>query len=273
MNKKTAFGDNSKRFSVVSPSTSLRTNGERSRTIRKLLYTFPHHKIINLKTKIAQLPDAPGVYIFKDAPGKIIYIGKAKSLKKRVQSYFRGALDSKTQAMASKIADLEYRLTHYESQAQILEAALIKDNQPQYNVDLKDDKSFPWIRITNEEFPLVHIYRRKKLQKNDPSIYLGPYTNVKLLRQAFKLIRKIFGFRSCKKMPKNACLYCRMKLCPAPCIDKISSREYKKIINQIKMFLASKYGALLDTLYAQMKELSREKKFEEASIIRDRIHA
>ncbi|MBI5145363.1 MAG: excinuclease ABC subunit UvrC [Candidatus Omnitrophica bacterium] len=226
-----------------------------------------------LKNKLKNLPDACGVYIFKDAAGSILYIGKAKDLKKRVHSYFSRALNAKTQAMISKIADIEYRVTSSAAQAQILEAALIKDVQPQYNIDLKDDKSFPWIRITDEEFPLISIYRRKKLQKNDKSLYFGPYTNVKLLRQAFKLLRKIFGFRSCRKLPKNPCLYYRLKLCPAPCIRKISSREYKKIVAGIKMFLASKYTELLDSLYLQMKELSRKKKFEEAAIIRDRINA
>jgi len=159
-----------------------------------------------LKNKVAGLPEAPGVYIFKDARGQIIYIGKAKSLKKRVQSYFSRELDAKTQVMVSKIAGLEYKLSPSESQAQILEAALIKEHQPQYNIDLKDDKSFPWIRITNEDFPIVSIYRKKGERKDDGSLYYGPYTNVKLLRQAIKLVRRIFGFRSCKNMPDKASL-------------------------------------------------------------------
>jgi len=226
-----------------------------------------------LEKKIDALPEATGVYIFKDARGRILYIGKAKSLKKRVESYFKRPLDSKNQALVRKIADLDYRLALPESQAQILEASLIKANQPQYNIDLKDDKSFPWIRITQEKFPLVSIYRRKGRQKQDKSLYFGPYTNVKLLRQAFKFIRKIFGFRSCKKLPKESCLYYRLQLCPAPCIGKISARKYKEIINQIQMFLDSRYEKLVSKLSEKMKEASGERRFEEAARIRDQINA
>lgn len=227
----------------------------------------------DLKEKITALPDAPGVYIFKDAGGEIIYIGKAKALKKRVQSYFSRFLSDKTQALVAKIADIEYKLTPSESQAQLLEAALIKEKLPIYNISLKDDKSFPLIRITDEEFPIVSIYRRKKAKANDTALYFGPYTNVKLLRQALKVIRRIFGFRSCKKMPKKACLYGRIKLCPAPCIRKISSQEYQEIIGDIKMFLDSKYEALSNRLASKMQEAAREKSFEEAAKIRDQINA
>ena len=226
-----------------------------------------------LKNKIAQLPDSPGVYIFKDSAGKIIYIGKAKSLKKRVQSYFSRYLSLKTQVMVSKIVDIEYKLTPSESQAQILEAALIKNNQPQYNISLKDDKSFPWIRITAEKFPVVSIARRKGQRKDDRSLYFGPYTNVKLLRQAVKMIRRIFGFRSCKTLPKAICLYGRLNLCPAPCIGKISPSEYQEIINRIKMFLDSRYEELAHKLSERMKERAQDRMFEEAAEIRDQISA
>jgi excinuclease ABC subunit C len=226
-----------------------------------------------LKSKIAALPEVPGVYIFKDAQGQIIYIGKAKSLKKRVQSYFSRELDAKTQSMVVKIAGFEYRLAPSESQAQILEAALIKEHLPQYNIDLKDDKSFPWIRITNEEFPAITIYRKKGERKDDASLYYGPYTNVKLLRQAVKLMRRIFGFRSCKNMPDKACLYGRLNLCPAPCIGEITSSAYKEIINRIKLFLESRYEELLDELTQKMQRLADEENFEEAARTRDQINA
>ena len=226
-----------------------------------------------LKSKIAYLPQAAGVYIFKDSAGRIIYIGKAKSLRKRVQSYFSRALDSKTQAMVERIAGVEYRLAPNEAQAQILEAALIKEKQPQYNIDLKDDKSFPWIRITNEMFPVVSIYRKKGKQKNDTSLYFGPYTSVKLLRQAVKLIRRVFGFRSCRVMPDKPCLYYRMKLCPAPCIGKIGSAEYGEIIERIKMFLLSRYEALINNLSEKMKKESGVRNYEEAAKIRDQLNA
>ncbi len=226
-----------------------------------------------IKIKIANMPDAPGVYIFKDAKGKIIYIGKAKSLKKRVQSYFGRPLDTKTQAMVSKIADIGYRLAPSETEAQILEASLIKDNQPRYNIDLKDDKSFPWIRITDEEFPVVSIMRRKGRQRNDRSLYFGPYTNVKLLRQAIKAVRKIFGFRSCKNLPGEACLYWRVKLCPAPCVGKINSDNYQKIILRIKLFLESRYEELIKELGKQMHWAVAKKDFERAAGIRDQLNA
>ena len=162
-----------------------------------------------LKDKVADLPESSGVYIFKDGQGAIIYIGKAKDLKKRVQTYFSRQLNSKTQAMVAKIADIEYRLTPQEAQAQILEASLIKQYQPQYNISLKDDKTFPWIKISDEEFPIVSICRRKKAEAEDQASYFGAYTNVDLLRQAFKLMRRVFAFRSCKTLPKEPCLYYR----------------------------------------------------------------
>ena len=177
-----------------------------------------------LKNKIAQLPESTGVYLFKDAKGKVVYIGKAKSLKKRVQSYFSRQLSAKTQAMVAKIRDLEYMLTPSEAQAQILEAALVKEQQRQYNISLKDDKTFPWIKITDEDFPIVSIARKKTKGKGDTSLYFGPYTNVKLLREAFKLLRRIFGFRSCKSFPQQPCLYFRLWLCPGPCIKEINTR-------------------------------------------------
>ena len=226
-----------------------------------------------LKNKITELPERPGVYLFKDAQGKIIYIGKAKSLKKRVQSYFSRFLSAKTQVLVSKIVDLEYRFTSSESQAQILEAALVKEYQPQYNISLKDDKSFPLIRISDEVFPVVSICRRKKPGIKDSALYFGPYTNAGLLRQALKTIRRIFGFRSCKKMPRQICLYGRIKLCPAPCIGQISISRYKEIIKDVILILESRHQELLDKLSLRMKEAAAQHKFEEAAAIRDQINA
>jgi excinuclease ABC subunit C len=226
-----------------------------------------------IKNIIAKLPDTPGVYFFKDAQDTIIYIGKAKSLKKRVQSYFSRALDAKTQALVSKIADLEYRLTGSEAQAALLEASLIKANLPQYNIDLKDDKSFPWIRISGEDFPTLSIYRRKGRSKEPGALYFGPYTNVTLLRQAAKQMRRIFSFRSCKKMPDEPCLYYRLRLCPAPCIHRISKAQYKEIISRITLFLESRYEELVSRLSQKMQDLAKEQKYEEAAKLRDQIAA
>jgi excinuclease ABC subunit C len=226
-----------------------------------------------LKRKITQLPDSPGVYIFKDSRGRILYVGKAKSLKKRVQSYMSRLLSAKTQAMVAKITDLEYRITSSESQAQLLEASLIKKKQPPYNISLKDDKSFPWVRISNEEFPVVSMCRRKKPQAGDTSLYFGPYTSAGYLRQALKIIRRIFGFRSCKIMSKNSCLYGRINLCPAPCTGSICPADYQEVIKNIALVLDSKYTQLLDRLSSQMRELAGRYKFEEAAGARDQVHA
>jgi len=219
------------------------------------------------------LPGAPGVYMFKDATGEIVYIGKAKSLKKRVQSYFNRNNSSKTRILVSKIADLEYRLAPSEIQAQILELALIKEYRPHYNVSMKDDKSFPWVKITHEEFPVVCIVRRKKAIAHDKSLYFGPFTNAGLLHQALKMLRKIFGFRSCKKIPRRPCLYYRLKLCPAPCAGKMNAQRYNEIIKDIKMFFESKNEELLKSLFEKMQKAAQEEKFEEAAQIRNQIFA
>ena len=226
-----------------------------------------------LKAKISGLPQAPGVYIFKDKSGRAIYIGKAKSLKKRVQSYFSRLLDAKTQAMVARIAGLEYALCPSERQARILEAELVRKKQPQYNIDLKDDKSFPWIMITAEDFPQVLVCRRKDSLKPDAALYFGPYTNAAALRQALKSVRRIFGFRSCRKMPGSACLYYRLKLCPAPCVGRISRRGYQDMIKEVGLFLESRYSELIERLAQKMRLASAAKDFEEAARLRDQISA
>ena len=227
----------------------------------------------SLKEKVDGLPELPGVYLFKDAGGRVIYIGKATSLKKRVQSYFTRFLSDKTQALVARINDIDYIVSGSESQAQILEASLIKERQPKYNISLKDDKSFPWIRISDEPFPVISICRKKKTVKGDKALYFGPYTSAKLLRQAIKVIRAIFGFRSCAVMAARPCLYFRLKLCPGPCCGAVSEKEYREIIKNIRMFLESKYEQLIDGLSAQMHAAAREKRYEDAARLRDRILA
>lgn len=225
-----------------------------------------------LKQKVDRLPQAPGVYLYKDSRGRIIYIGKAKSLKKRVQSYFTRYLAAKTQALVSRIADIEYILTPSEAQAQILEAALIKEKQPHYNIDLKDDKSFPLIKITDEAFPVVSVCRNKDRENvKERCTYFGPYTNAKLLRQALKVMRSIFGFRTCATMPKKMCLYGRIGLCPAPCEGKISQAGYQRIIRDIGLFLDSKYEQLLSRLTDEMKAAAQAREYERAAKLRDQM--
>ena len=228
---------------------------------------------MELKEKVICLPHLSGVYIFKDKENNILYIGKAKDLKKRVSSYFIYNPDSKTQALISKVKDLDYIITPSVSQAQILEASLIKKHLPPYNISLKDDKSFPYICITDEEYPRVYICRLRKKKAGNKSLYFGPYTNAKLLRQAFKIIRKIFGFRSCQKMSKKACFYGKLSLCPACCEKKISVSTYKEIINNIILFLNAQYPQLLDKITQKMQKYAQAKRFEEAAILRDQIQA
>ncbi|MCX5703911.1 MAG: GIY-YIG nuclease family protein [Candidatus Omnitrophica bacterium] len=223
-----------------------------------------------LKDKIAELPDSAGVYIFKDSQGEIIYIGKAKSLKSRVSSYLGRDLSSKTVALMSNVSDMEYRLTPGESLALLLEASLVHQYQPKYNVSLRDDKSFPSVKITHEEFPAVYITRKKEA---DGAGYLGPYTDVKLLRQALKIIRRSFPFRSCRSLPREACLYYRLKLCPAPCVAKINREGYAKIIENISLVLKGKTADLIKRLSEELVLRSKVQAFEEAAKIRDQIYA
>ncbi|MGE5308731.1 MAG: GIY-YIG nuclease family protein [Deltaproteobacteria bacterium] len=228
-----------------------------------------------VKDKVKALPDSPGVYLFKNAKGEIIYIGKAKSLKKRVSSYFGRFLNSKTQAMVSQVEDLEYILSPTEFQAQLWEASLIKEKQPRYNISLKDDKSFPMIRITGDDFPVVMVCRKQKgeLHTKDGSTYYGPYTSANLLRQALKVIRRIFGFRSCNVMPRQPCLYFRLKLCPGPCKGKLTKQRYAEIIKDIQLVLDSRYDELAFRLSEKMNLAAKERRFEDAAKIRDQIHA
>ena len=226
------------------------------------------------KKRLERIPDSYGVYIFKDKTGAILYIGKARSLKKRVKYYFSRPLPVKIQIMASKIASVDYVVTKSESQARIYEDKLIKEHQPHYNTVSRDDKSFPLICISKDDFAIVWVARgRSRRFKDSVGYYSGPYPNAGLLREALKSIRRIFGFRTCKKMPKKACLYYRLKLCPAPCIGQISKRKYKENIKNIIMFLEGKYQDLIDSLAAKMYKLSMQKKFEEAAVLRNQIQA
>ncbi|MFC1674641.1 GIY-YIG nuclease family protein [Candidatus Omnitrophota bacterium] len=228
-------------------------------------------KEARIKRKVKAIPESCGVYIFKDRRGRILYIGKAKSLKKRVKSYFTRDLSSKTQVLVSKTAGIEYRVTRSEHQARMLEASLVRELQPHYNIDLKDDKSFPVVRFSGEKFPLVSICRTHSLKGAQGEVYLGPFTDAKALRSTLKAMRRVFGFRSCKSLPKKPCLYYRLKLCPAPCIGKISAMAYGETMKQIQLFLESKYEDLIDRLSARMQRAARAHRFEEAGRIRDQI--
>jgi len=223
-----------------------------------------------LRAKIGKIPDTSGVYLMKDSDGRVIYVGKAKSLKKRLSNYFGRLLDTKTMMLMSNVADIEYRLTPTESLALLLEASLIHKYEPKYNVSLRDDKSFPLVKITNEEFPAVCVTRKRE---DDGAAYFGPYTSAWLLREALKIIRKRFPYRSCRQMPSKACIYYRIGLSPAPCIGKISRREYARTIKNISLILEGKTDLLARKLLRVMKLKAKARQFEEAAKIRDQVNA
>lgn len=233
-----------------------------------------------LEEKLENLPSKPGVYLFKDAKGKVIYVGKAKSLKNRVRTYFQKSADGspKLRVMTSKICDLETIVTDSEVEALILEANLIKEYKPRYNITLKDDKSYPYIRVTKEKFPRI-FPTRKILQ--DGSRYFGPYTDVHSMRSLLKTVRRIFPIRSCnyrlddksvQSGKYKVCLDYYIKRCPGPCEGLISEEGYRKIVNQVVSFIDGKNNALVEELRREMEEKAAQKRFEEAARIRDQIN-
>ncbi len=224
----------------------------------------------NLRDIITQAPDTSGAYLMKDKAGRVIYVGKAKSLKKRLLNYIGRSLDTKTVMLMSNVSDLEYRLAPTESLALLLEASLIHKYAPKYNVSLRDDKSYPLVKITNEEFPAVCITRKRE---HDGARYFGPYTSAWLLKEALKIIRKRFPYRSCKQMPDKACIYYRIGLSPAPCVGKINKQEYAKTIKNISLILEGKTEALIKKLLREMKLKAKGHDFEEAAKRRDQINA
>ncbi len=234
----------------------------------------------NLKTKLENLPAKPGVYQFKDAAEKVIYVGKAKSLKNRVRQYFQSKPQGiKTETMVSKISDLEVIVTDSEVEALILEFNLIKELKPRYNVLLKDDKTFPYIVITNERFPRVFPTRSKR---SDGSKYFGPYTDVKTMRFALKSIRDIFTIRSCNLNLSDeninsgkfkVCLDYHIGKCEAPCVGSVLEKEYNEMIAQVSKLLNGKIATLEKELKDKMDELASNMKFELAAKMRDKIEA
>ena len=220
-----------------------------------------------LRKKILLAPDSCGVYLMRDCLGQVLYVGKANSLKKRLLNYLGRDLAGKTQALMAKVADVELRLAPNEAMALLLEFKLIHEFKPRYNVSLKDDKSFPYVRISPEEFPSIQVVRKK----NDTARYLGPYTNTKLLKSALKIIRHEFPYRSCRRLLKQGCIYHKINLCPAPCIGKISQKEYKQRIADIILILEGRKDLLIRKLTKSMQDKSGALDFEAAARLRDQI--
>jgi excinuclease ABC subunit C len=214
------------------------------------------------------LPNKPGVYLFKDMADKVLYVGKAKSLKKRVKSYFKDELDSpKTRTLMRQYHSLEYIITDTEKEALILESNLIKKYLPRYNIRLKDDKRYPYVKITNEDFPRVLITRRVS---DDSSYYYGPFTDVTALRRMLKFIKSIFRIRDCKNMD-GPCLNSQMDLCEAPCTGRISKEDYCKLIDKANMFFEGKYNEIMSLLQDNMEEAALSHEYEKAALLRDQI--
>lgn len=228
-----------------------------------------------LEEKLKTLPEKPGVYLMKDEKNKIIYVGKAKSLKPRVSSYFRTSKhdSAKTRILVKKIVDLDYILTDTEAEALILENNLIKKYKPRYNISLKDDKSYPFIRITNEDFPRLFVTRN--LVK-DGSRYYGPYTSVGALRETVDLLKRIFPYRTCGRGLFNQgkpCLNYHIKKCYAPCAGKISQEDYGELIKGIESFLKGQKNEVERALIKEMEEAARKLEFEKAARARDKLTA
>ncbi len=219
---------------------------------------------------INHIPTNPGCYLFKDKNKRIVYIGKAKNLKKRVKSYQRtNDLDPKTQLMIKNIESVDFVITDNEIESLILENTLIKKYQPKYNIRLKDAKSHSYILLTNEEYPRVLIARRK----TGKGRFYGPFVSAAERDYVLYFLRKIFSLRTCKKLPKKSCLRYHINLCDAPCIGLISKKEYNQRIEKVKMILNGKTKQLLIKMHEEMEEKAENKEFEKAIKIRDQINA
>ena len=215
------------------------------------------------------LPLKPGVYLLKDSADRILYVGKAKSLKKRVKSYFRSDLDPKTSALMKQFHHLEYMVTDTEKEALILESNLIKKHMPRYNIRLKDDKRYPYIKVTNETFPRVLITRRVL---DDGSYYYGPFPEATALKRLVKFLKALFKVRDCKRMD-GPCLNYQIDLCNAPCDKKITEEEYKKLVENVSFFFEGKYDEIMEALKSEMSEAAQKHEYEKAAILRDQLNS
>ncbi|MBW4080976.1 excinuclease ABC subunit UvrC [Paenibacillus sp. S150] len=222
----------------------------------------------NIRNKLALLPDLPGCYLMKNDEGTIIYVGKAKVLKNRVRSYFTGSHNGKTQRLVANIADFEYIVTSSNMEALILECNLIKKHMPRYNVLLKDDKTFPYLKITNEAHPRLEVTRRVI---KDKAKYFGPYPNAYAAHQTKKLLDRMYPLRKCGVMPKEVCLYYHMGQCLAPCEKEVQRSAYEEITQSIAGFLGGGHEAVKKDLQKKMQEAAEELYFERAKELRDQI--
>src|SRR3954471_19543473 len=235
-----------------------------------------------LQATLKNLPDRPGVYLMKDDRGQVVYVGKAQSLRNRVRSYWQKqsgpAEGHRIRSVVDRIRDVEYTIVDSVSEALLLENSLIKRYKPRYNVRLKDDKSYPYIKITMaDDFP--RIERTRKLV-NDGSKYFGPYASASSVDESMNLIRRLFPFRTCtidiragERALQRPCLLYHIKRCQGPCIEAISKADYRKDIEQVELFLEGRQESLVKALRDDMKKASERQDYEQAAIDRDKIKA
>ena len=223
-----------------------------------------------IKSKLELLPTSPGCYIHKDKNGTIIYVGKAKNLRNRVRSYFRGSHDTKTEALVSEIVDFEFIVTESNIEALLLEINLIKENKPKYNIMLKDDKSYPFIKITNERYPRLIITRQVK---KDGGLYFGPYPDVGAANEIKRLLDRIFQFRKCTNPPSKVCFYYHIGQCMAHTICKKDEAFFKAMAQEVSDFLKGQDDKIIDDLKSKMNLAVQSMEFERAAEYRDLIQA
>ena len=223
-----------------------------------------------IKSKLELLPTSPGCYIHKDKNGTIIYVGKAKNLRNRVRSYFRGSHDTKTEALVSEIVDFEFIVTESNIEALLLEINLIKENKPKYNIMLKDDKSYPFIKITNERYPRLIITRQVK---KDGGLYFGPYPDVGAANEIKRLLDRIFPFRKCTNPPSKVCFYYHIGQCMAHTICKKDEDYFKSMAQEVSDFLKGQDDKIIDDLKGKMVAAAQTMEFERAAEYRDLIQA
>ena len=223
-----------------------------------------------IKSKLELLPTSPGCYIHKDKNGTIIYVGKAKNLRNRVRSYFRGSHDTKTEALVSEIVDFEFIVTESNIEALLLEINLIKENKPKYNIMLKDDKSYPFIKITNERFPRLIITRQVK---KDGGLYFGPYPDVGAANEIKRLLDRIFPFRKCTNPPSKVCFYYHIGQCMAHTICKKDEAYFHSMAQEVSDFLKGQDDKIIDDLKGKMAKAAQSMEFERAAEYRDLIQA
>src|SRR5919107_1878970 len=227
--------------------------------------------------RIGHLPDSPGVYLWKDAGGTVLYVGKAKRLRSRVRSYYASdhVTSPKTRGLVQQIADLETIVVPTEAHALILEANLIKEYRPRFNIALRDDKSYPYIKVTvHEPFPRVYVTRRVE---DDGAKYFGPYTDVGAMRRALNVVKRIFTVRSCNydmptQMPERPCLDYYIKRCKAPCILAQSQHDYGTMIDEVVLFLSGRPDEVVRRVRERMDLASEQLDFERAAELRDVLH-